>query len=658
MKDPIRRGFYGWLVLLLGAALAAPVLAQAAPPVFAAVFGDHAVLQRGEALTLWGKAEPGQGVKVSLAGQGAKATADAQGRWRATLAALPAGGPHTLSVSGSGGATSLQDIMIGDVYLCGGQSNMEFPVRLSTGAWPDFPANADLRFLNVQLSSDAAVRDELKQPVEWKVVSPKTAGEASAVCYYMARSLQQTQKVPVGFIRSTWGGTTIQGWISPSSLATVPAYAGPLDALAAMASAPAKAMLLEASRRERWWEAHDPQAKAQRAWSAPDFDDAAWPSLTPDGSWKRAGIAAFAAFAGFDGAAWFRTSVTLTEAQARTANAIRLGPIDTYDSTWVNGVFVGGLGTSWMWRDYAVPAGAFKPGRNVISVHVLSGGGEGGLTGEPAERGIKTADGQFIALNAPWKYQIGMRARGLSIASAPWDVPNSLSTLHNAMIAPLAGYKFKLAAWYQGESNADAAKEYETLLPLLMADWRKTLAQPDLPILVVQLSSFGAVATAPGHSDWAQLREAQARSVRNDRHAALAVTIDVGDRTDIHPPQKAVIGERLARAARALVYGEAITPGGPEAAGVTRAGEDLVVTFRHAGAGLRTYSADQAIGFEACAGTACRYALALAQGDTVTLKGANRPGTNRVRYAWADAPYVNLYSGEDLPAAPFEMEVR
>ena len=655
MTHPTRSRRAGVLTILFAAALAAPVLAQAAAPAFAGVFSDHAVLQRGEPVTVWGTAAPGQGVTLSLAGQRAEATADAKGRWRATMAALPAGGPHTLSVSASGAATTLQDIMIGDVYLCGGQSNMEFPARLSTGAWPEFPANPDLRFLNVQLSSEAAVQDELKQPVEWKVLTSRTAGEASAACYYMARSLQQTQKVPVGFIRSTWGGTTIQGWIGASSLKTVPAYAGPLDALALMATDPAKAMLHQARLRDQWWEAHDPQAKAQRAWSSPDFDDAAWPSLTPSGSWKQAGIAALA---GFDGAAWFRTSVTLTAAQAQAANAIQLGPIDTYDSTWVNGVFVGGRGISWVWRDYAVPAGVFKPGRNVIAVHVLSGGGGGGLTGQPAQRGIKTAGGQVIALDAPWKVQPGMRAKGLSIPSAPWDVPTSLSTLHNAMIAPLAGLKFKLAAWYQGESNTDAAKEYETLLPLLMADWRKTFGQPDLPFLVVQLSSFGAVATTPGQSDWAQLREAQARSVRNDRHAALAVTIDVGDRSDIHPAQKAVIGERLARAARALVYGAAITPGGPEAAGVTRAGEDLVVTFKHTGAGLRTYSADQAIGFEACAGAACRYALAVAQGDTVTLKGANRPGTTRVRYAWADAPYVNLYSSEDLPAAPFEMEVR
>jgi hypothetical protein len=651
MKNYLRLRLAGTAAFVLAASLATPVLAQPAAPAFAGIFSDHAVLQRGEALTVWGTAPPGLGVTVSLGGKSAEAKADAQGRWRATMPAMSAGGPYTLSVSGASGTTTLKDIMIGDVFLCGGQSNMEFPVRLSTGAWPEFPGNPELRFVNIQRSSEPAVQQDLKQPVAWNVVTPKTVGEASAACYYMARTLQQKQKVPVGFIGATWGGTTIQGWIGAQSLKTLPASAERVEALAVMASNPRKAMADEARRHERWWDAHDPQAKAQRAWSLPGFDDATWPSLTPRGSWKDAGIAALA---DFDGAAWFRTSVTLNEAQARAANAIQLGPIDTYDSTWVNGVRVGGGTIAWMWRDYPVPAGVFKPGRNVIAVHVLGGGG---LTGLPEQRGIKTGDGQFIALSAPWKYQLGMRAKGLAIPAAPWDVPISLSTLHNAMIAPLAGYKFKLAAWYQGEANTDFPSEYETLLPLLIADWRKTFGQPELPFLVVQLSSFGAVATQPRPSNWARLREAQARTVRHDPHAALAVTIDVGDRTDIHPAQKAVVGERLARAARALAYGEAIAPGGPEAAGVARAGEDLVVTFKNTGGGLRTYSAGYAIGFEACAGTACQYVLAVAHGDTVTLKGANQPGTTLVRYAWADAPYVNLYSAEDLPAAPFEIEL-
>jgi sialate O-acetylesterase len=225
------------------------------------------------------------------------------------------------------------------------------------------------------------------------------------------------------------------------------------------------------------------------------------------------------------------------------------------------------------------------------------------------------------------------------------------------MIAPIRDYGFTMVAWYQGEANGDAGKEYETLLPMLMADWRRKFAEPELPFMIAQLSSWGAVSTKPGHSGWAELRLAQSLSVQHDKHAGLAVTIDVGDRTDIHPTQKTVVGERLARAARAVVYGEHITPGGPEAVSVARSGADLVISFRNSGGGLRTYSSDNAIGFEVCAGESCSYATAMARGDTIILQGAGKPEITRVRYAWADAPYVNLYSAEDLPAVPFEMEV-
>lgn len=642
---PFGFAFAGALLLLPPAAAQADTIA----PAFARIFADHAVLQRGEPLTVWGSGAPAQQVSVSLGDKRVGAKADAAGKWRATLPAMGAGGPYALTVAANGKSSTVNDVMIGDLYLCSGQSNMAFPARLETGAWTAFESNPALRFVNIPNDSAAERRDEFSRPIEWKLATPASTGEASAVCYHMARTLQKQQQVAVGFINASWGGTTIQGWIGGASLRTLPAYEKGVAAVADMATRPAKAAADEALRQEAWWDAHDPDAAAQRAWRAPDFDDRDWPSLTPSGSWKKAGIAAFA---DFDGVAWFRTELTLTEQQARSANGLQLGPIDNFDTTWVNGVRVGGYSTGWMWRDYAVPAGVYKAGRNVISVRVLGGGG---LNGKAEQRWIKSADGANIPLTAPWKYRLGMRAKGLSVPPAPWDVPTSLSTLYNGMIAPLAGLKFKLAAWYQGESNTGEAKEYATLLPLLMADWRRTFGQPELPFVVAQLSSFGAVATKPGESNWARLREAQASSVRQDRHAGLAVTIDVGDRVDVHPAQKAVVGERLARAASAIAYGAALSAGGPEAIAASRVGEDIVVTFRNTNGGLRTYSAGQAIGFETCAAGACRYALALADGDRIVLKGANAPAVTHVRYAWADAPFVNLYSADDLPAAPFEL---
>jgi sialate O-acetylesterase len=643
--------------LLALAAAGACLPGHAAELGLANIFSDHAVVQRDQPVAVWGTAAAHQKLTVTLGGRSASGSADAHGKWKIQLPPQPAGGPYTLSVAANGQTVSRSDILVGDVYLCSGQSNMEFAQRNATNAIGATYAgrNERLRFLNVQKNSTALPQDELKGPVEWKVVTPETVGDASAVCYYMARSLQGSYNVPVGFINASWGGTTIQGWIGGESLRTLKDYKAGVAAVTQFGTDPAAGMRAEDARNEAWWTAHDPAAKAQRAWIAPDFDDSAWQTVTPSGSWKDAGLAGFK---DFDGVAWYRTTVTLTDAQARAANALKLGPVDTYDTTWVNGVRVGGASTSWMWRDYPVPAGVFKPGRNVIAVRVLSGGQGGGMSGAPSSRVIATADGQTIPLPAEWKIQRGSALKGLSVPPAPWDVPTSFTTLYNGMIAPLVGYKFKLAAWYQGESNAGAAQEYRTLLPLLMRDWRQRFGQADLPFFVVQLTSYGAPAKAPGQSGWAELRDAQAAAVANDAHAGLAVTIDVGDRFDIHPTQKTLVGERLARAARAVAYGEKTIPGSPTAVAAQRRGSDVVVTFKDTGGGLATYSSDRAIGFEVCAGAACRYAEARVAGDTIVLPGAGTPDVTRVRYAWADAPFVNLFGADDLPAAPFQLEVR
>lgn len=647
------------LAPIIAAAIAlVPLPAIAAPPQaasFARIFTDHAVLQRDQPITIWGDAAQRARVTLSIAGKTVEGMADARGRWRVRLPRLPAGGPYRMTLTSGGATTVLDDIAIGDVFLCGGQSNMEFPARLSTNAWSGFPdaANADLRFVTIDKDSTPAPRAELKTSVAWKVASPDTVGEASAVCYYMARSLQKSQKVPIGFIAADWGGTTIQGWIGAQSLRTLGSYTAGLDAVALLARDPVRANADEQRRQDIWWDAHDPQAAAQRAWAAADYDDSAWPAIVPQGSWKESGNAAFTAF---DGVAWFRTTVTLTEAEAQAATELQLGPIDTYDSAWINGVRVGGGSIAWVWRNYPIPAATLKAGRNVVVLRVLSGGNGGGLTGRSETRGIRLASGALVPLAASWRYRLGMKSKGLSIASAPWDVPTSLSTLYNGMIAPLSGYGLKLAAWYQGEANVGSADEYGTLLPLLMRDWRSTFAQPDLPFVVAQLSSYGDVARVPVDSAWAALRDVQAKAVRRDPHAGLAVTIDVGDRTDVHPTQKTVVGERLAQAARVVAYGAPGGRGGPEATSVDRRGDDLVIHFRDAEGGLQTYSAGVAIGFEACAAT-CRFVAGTVAGEAIVLPGANRPDVVRVRYAWADAPYVNLYSAADLPVVPFELAV-
>jgi sialate O-acetylesterase len=645
-------GTLGALALTAGA----PCGAAAQAPAFAGIFGDHAVLQRGEPIAVWGKAPANAVVTVRLDGEAVEARADAAGKWRAQLPARQAGGPYVLSASADGGASTLNDIMVGDVFLCGGQSNMELAVANATNAPMDitYSANPNIRFANIVRHSSAARADDFKEAPQWQVAGPQSTGQASAACYYMARALQRQYNVPVGFVNASWGGSTIQSWISGPSLGKLPGYREALDVLAAYGADEAAGMRAEEKRQDAWWLKADPAARTQRAWAAPGFDDSRWPSMELGGRWSESPIEAVRKHRGV---AWFRTSVELDAQQAAAVTRLQLGQIATADTTWVNGVRVGALTNWWAGRDYAVPKGVLKPGRNVIAVRVLDDDNGGGLVSPASQRVLLAADGARIPLPTRWKYQIGSHVSATQPAT-PWEPPTGLVTLYNGMIAPLQGYKFKLVAWYQGEANAGAAQEYRSLLPLLFADWRQALGQPALPFLVTQLTSFGSVATRPGYSAWAELREAQTAAVRNDPHAGLAVTFDYGDRSDIHPAQKRIVGERLARAARVVAYGEKITPGGPQAVSAARSGADIVIRFADTNGGLRTYSSDMAIGFEVCEQAACRYAQATVDGDTVLLKGAATAGARKVRYAWADAPFVNLFSADDIPANAFEMELQ
>lgn len=656
LPRPIRLAALG-----LAAFAAAPTGAATTAPAFAGIFGDHAVVQRKQPIAIWGTAPPRSGVTVRLGGASAQALTDDVGKWRVQLPAMEAGGPHVLSASANSAtsatsATStLSDILVGDVFLCGGQSNMELTVANATNAQADIAnsANPLIRFANIPRDSSAVPREDFRTAPQWQVAGPRTTGQASAVCYAMARALQRQYKVPVGFVNASWGATTIQGWIGGASLRALAAYREALDVVDKYGADMAEGMRAEEQRQEAWWERTDTQARAQRAWAAPGFDDALWPSMALGRRWSDSAADALRTHVGV---AWFRTSFELTAEQAGAVTQLLLGQVAASDTTWVNGKRVGAGSTWWMGREYAVPKGALRPGRNVIAVRVLGDGGGGGLLGPPEQRALRTVDGGSIVLPARWKYQVGARLSAVQPA-VPWEAPTSLATLYNGMIAPLRGYRFTLAAWYQGEANAGDAQEYRRLLPLLFADWRKTLGQPGLPFLVAQLSAFGSVATAPGRSAWAELRQAQSETVRQDAHAAIAVSLDFGDRSDIHPGQKAVVGERLARAARAVAYGEKITPGGPEALSVQREGKDLLIRFANTNGGLRTYSSDTAIGFEVCERELCKYAHATASGDTVRLKDAAAPGATKLRYAWADAPVVNLFSADDLPANGFEMDL-
>lgn len=487
------RGTHRFIWGLVAACLSTPAMAQTADDLrFGEIFASHAVLQRDTELVIWGDAAPRARLSIAIADRKLEARADTSGHWAVKLAALGAGGPYQLSVSDTQGhRASLDDLLIGDVWLCGGQSNMEFQLSHATNAWNEIHTtnNPQLRFANVPKEASATPSPRLKAPLAWKAVTPDTAGDASAVCYHMAKALQAALKIPVGFINASWGGTPAQGWIPESDLRRQKSFDAGLDLL------------------DRY--AHNP----------------ADPSLR-------------------------------------------------------------------------------------------------------------------------------------SVPSAPWNGDNnSLAVLYNGMIAPLASYRFKGIAWYQGESNWSAPGQYADLLPMVIGSWRRTFDTPDLPFLVVQLPNYGTPQSQPGDSAWATLRDIQRKTVLAIPHAGLAVTLDVGDRLDLHPTEKTAVGQRLALLARRIVYGEA-TPVSPSPRSVRRQGNDLVVDFNDTDGALQTFSGDRALGFELCSTSGdCHWNDARADHESVVLIGANRPAVTRIRYAWADAPFVNLFGRSGLPVGTFELAV-
>ncbi len=354
---------------------------------------------------------------------------------------------------------------------------------------------------------------------------------------------------------------------------------------------------------------------------------------------------------------WYRTSVTLTPEQASQPATLDIGWADDLDQTWVNGVAVGNTYGPNSSRAYTLAPGTLKAGENHVVVSVLDTYGAGGLMGPEELRKIQLADGSSVPLGSSWTYRVVPAAVGWP-PRAPWESNAGLSLIYNGMIAPLGRYGLRGVAWYQGESDASPARGYAGKLASMMADWRSQFGKPDLPFLVVQLAGWGPSPATPGESGFALVRYEQRRAVAADPKAALAIAIDLGDRRDIHPANKQDVGLRLARGARRVAYGEAITPSGPEAVSARRSGDSIAVQFKNVDGALLTYNADQAIGFELCGeeSGSCRFVPAAVQGSSVTMP-AGTGAAARARFCWGDSPVCNLYDRAGLPAGPFELPV-
>ncbi|QCB41816.1 9-O-acetylesterase [Sphingomonas sp. PAMC26645] len=639
--------------LAIGAILTIGATAASAAPRLDGVMGDHAVIQRGQPIVLTGQAAAGETVMITLAGRSVTAKAARDGSFSASLPALPAGGPYDLTIAAPSGAAVLRDILIGDVFLCSGQSNMELRVEQGQGLFPDAHPEVDdkLRLLTIAKVSAATPVARFAEQPRWTVSGPTTAPSFSAACFYMVQALRRTSGVPIGAVHSSWGGSRISAWMSDTALRQAELGA-PADLLALYARDPAAANRQASTIWESWWRDGSGDAAGREPWQ-PDtaLDWHPVPAMTNFETW---GVPALT---DYNGMIWYQHEVQLTAEQARGAATLVLGMIDDADRTWVNGVGVGGSSLASQSRVYALPAGSLKAGRNVITVNDDDVYAYGGMTGPADSMRLSFADGSSVPLGTGWRYAIAKRLAGAA-PRVPWDDINGAGTLYNAMIAPLGSTKFAGMAWYQGESDT-GIPGYDRRMTALIADWRHRFGTPETGFGIVQLANYGSPAIAPRESGWGDVRDAQRRVAAADQHAGIAVALDLGDALDIHPGEKHQVGQRLARVMRAAVYGEKIAPSGPAVADARRTADGgVTVRFSGVTGALHARSAAQAIGFELCGAAigTCRYAPGKVAGSEVMLPGDGQPVT-RVRYAWADAPATNLADDAPLPVGTFEVPV-
>ncbi len=640
--------------LLARTAAATVLLAGAgaawADPVILTPMSDHAVLQREAPITVTGRADPGEAITVRLGSARTTVRAGRDGAWRAVLPAMKAGGPYTLTATGKTATATMADLLIGDVWLCSGQSNMEFETRRTLNGDGIVGGSADdrIRLLSMEHKVAFSPDTPLQPRPVWAAAAPDSVKDFSAACYLMVRQLAADRKVPMGAIDSSWGGTQIRPWIASADAAPLPGNAEDaalLDLYQRDASAGAARF---AARWGAWWRGVTGDAAGQEPWNAPDRRP--WKPVPKASFWEEWGNADLSSF---NGTVWFRKTVDLP---AATGDALLdLGGIDELDTVWVNGVAVG---SSFGWgspRRYPVPARALKAGRNEIVVAVTDSYGPGGMNGPAAAMTLTPAGGAAVPIGTGWRYSVATEPGAGNPPRTPWESHAGLATLYNGMIAPLGPIALKGVAWYQGESDV-GKPGYDKRMAALMAGWRRQFASPELPFLLVGLADYGAPPLAPTDSGWGVVRNEQRLAAKNDPHAAIVTAIDIGERTDIHPANKNTLAERLVRAANVVAYGDKGAASGPLVESAAMQGSDVVVRFAGVTGALHAWSAAGPIGFELCGGGTCRFAEGRVAGDRVILRGDGKPVT-RVRYAFADAPVVNTFDEANLPVVPFEIEL-
>jgi sialate O-acetylesterase len=653
MKKPIRQLAIVSLLLFI-----LPLFSQANVRLPLLV-SDGMVLQRDTKLIIWGWASPGEKVQVKLNKKTVSAVTGSDGRWKIALPPMKAGGPYTMVVEGNNIIT-VNDILLGDVWFCSGQSNMVLNMERVKERYPADIASAnfsEIRNFFIPASSDVtSVHNELPAG-KWIASSPENVLGFGAVTFFFARSIYNEYKVPVGIINSSVGGTPIEAWTSEEGLKGFnqlisrieklkdTAYLNPILRSAGKGTGRSDVPASDTRSVDKGMNGPIP-------WYDISFVPEGWNKYWLPGYWDDQGVK------GLNGIVWFRKEINVPESMTGMPAKLFLGRIVDSDNVYVNGVLSGSITYQYPPRRYNLPVGLLKTGKNIIVVRVTNNAGKGGFV--PGKPYYLVAGRDSMDLRGEWLYKVGQVFKPIPPGSVPGtpviSMQNEPAGLYNAMVAPVINYRIKGILWYQGETNAGRPQEYQQLLPALINDWREKWQQGNIPFLYVQLPNFMEVQYLPSESQWAELRLSQLKTL-SVANTAMAVTIDAGEWNDIHPLEKKVVGERLALAARKLAYGnEKIVYSGPIYKSSVKDGDSIKIEFDHVGSGLKIKGGGELNHF-AIAGADRKFVWAEARiyNNHLTVWSKEIKDPVCVRYAWSDNPEgANLYNAEGLPASPFE----
>lgn len=615
------------------------------------IFSDNMVLQRDKPIKLWGSADKNEVIEINFNNQTKKAKADKSGAWSVTLEALPFGGSYSLKIKGRDNTISLQNILIGDVWLCSGQSNMEMPIHGDWASVNDYQKEMDeanhplIRAFNINKSMNSEPQKDLEG--SWTVCSPQTVSNYSAVAYFFARKLNKELNIPIGIINSSWGGTQIESWISADSFSKL------------SNAIKEKYNGLDISNFDQFLKENEGNRLAYQTamlndrgtieeWFSPNTNTSSWKKMQIPQIWENV-------LGDIDGVIWFRYNLTLSEAEAQQAAIINLGPIDDDDVLWINNIKIGETKGYNINRKYTIPAGILKYGENAIVIKISDHSGGGGIYGNADELYIQISNNKY-SLSGEWLYHEAVTNKEHNYVNISPNMHHSL--LYNAMINPITQLSIKGTIWYQGESNASQAEHYQALFPTLINDWRAKWGY-QFPFYWVQLANYMAKNKQPQDSEWASLREAQSLTLALPETGQAVIT-DIGDANDIHPQNKQDVGLRLALIALNKTYkANSITCSGPTFKAMNIIGDQISIEFDNVAEGLIVENKYGNIEGFSVAGTDKKFEWARAYldgGNKIIVTCDNISNPVAVRYSWSNNPDVNLFNSKGLPTAPFRTD--